>query len=140
MPKPLQSSIDQGPYVNVMGDGIVAAVGNEPRDNVLEDTSNEHMIQSKKDEDTISDKGKNVDLTDKLYSEKHIMQHTEQNVKDLLVPVQGRIDKLSRRSRQSIWLLAYIAIITTWPFVGSVVLSVLRRRLKNFVPAKLLGK
>ncbi|XVF00582.1 hypothetical protein REPUB_Repub04eG0012900 [Reevesia pubescens] len=140
VPKPLQSSIDQGPYVNVMGDGMVTAVGNEPRDTLPEDTSNEHTIHCKKDEDTISEKGISGDLTDKLYSEKHIMQQAEKNVKDLIVPVQGRIDKLSRRSRQSIWLLAYIAIITTWPFVGSVLLSVLKRRFKTFVPATLFRK
>lgn len=146
VPTPLHSSIDHAPYVNVMGDGMVVAMGNEPGDTSPEDTSNEHMIQSKKDkaedeDNTISDKGKTVDLTDKLHSEKHIMQqHTEQNVKDLLVPVQGRIDKLSRRSRQSIWLLAYIAIITTWPFVGSVLLSVLKRRFGTLIPATLLRK
>ncbi|KAK8640386.1 hypothetical protein V6N13_008140 [Hibiscus sabdariffa] len=47
------------------------------------------------------------------------------------VAVQGRIDKLSRRSRQSTWLLAYIAIITTWPFLVSL-LSLLKRRFKTF--------
>ncbi|XVF45902.1 hypothetical protein PTKIN_Ptkin02bG0245400 [Pterospermum kingtungense] len=140
VPKPLQSSIDQGPYVNVMEDGMVAAVGNEPRDTSLNDTSNEHRIQSKKDEEAISDKGTSADLTEKPHSEKHILQQAEQNVKDLIVPVQGRIDKLSRRSRQSIWLLAYIAILTTWPFVGSVLLSVLKRRLKTSALATLFRK
>ncbi|XP_007041252.2 PREDICTED: embryogenesis-associated protein EMB8 [Theobroma cacao] len=140
LPKPLQSSIDQGPYLNVMGDGMVAAAGSEPRDIVPEDMSNEHMIHSKKEEDTISDKGTGPDLTDKIYSNKHIMRQAEQNVKDLIVPVQRRVDQLSRRSRRSIWLLAYIAIITTWPFVGSVLISVLKRRFKTFVPATLFKK
>lgn len=122
--------------MNVMGDGMVAAVGDEPRDIILEDTSNEQTIQSKNDEDTISDEGKSA----QLYSEKHFKQHTEQNVKDLLVPVQGRIDKLLWRTRQSIWLLAYIAIITTWPFVGSLLLSVLKKRFKTLLPATLLKR
>ena len=68
-------------------------------------------------------------LTDKIYSEEHILQQAVQNAKDLIFPV----------SRQSIWLLAYIAIITTWPFVGSVLL-VLKRRFKTFVPATLFRK
>lgn len=139
MPKPLHSSIDQGPYVNVMGNGMVAAVGDEPID-TSPDTSNEHRIQNKRDEDAISDKGTGVDLTEKLHSEKHILQQAEQNVKDLIVPVHGRIDKLSRRSRQSVWLLAYIAIVTTWPFVGSVLLSVIKRRFKTSVLATLYRK
>ncbi|XP_021286437.1 uncharacterized protein LOC110418128 [Herrania umbratica] len=50
--KPLQSSIDQGYYLNVKGDGMVTAEGNEPRDTVPEEMPNEHMIHSKK-EDTI---------------------------------------------------------------------------------------
>ncbi|EOX97094.1 Embryogenesis-associated protein [Theobroma cacao] len=99
LPKPLQSSIDQGPYLNLMGDGMVTAAGSEPRVIVPEDMSNEHMIHSKKEEDTISDKGTSLDLTDKIYSNKHIMKQAEQNVKDLIVPVQRRIDQLSCRSR-----------------------------------------
>ncbi|OMO92253.1 hypothetical protein COLO4_17736 [Corchorus olitorius] len=140
LPGPLESSIDQGPYVNVTEDGMVAAVGNQPRDAVQVDTPNEHMVQSKKDEDTNQEKGTSVGLTDKPYPEKHLMQQPDQNVKDLIAPVQRRVDQLSRRSRQSIWLMAYIAIITTWPFVGSVLLSVLKRRFKSFVPASLLRK
>ncbi|TYJ50325.1 hypothetical protein E1A91_A01G198400v1 [Gossypium mustelinum] len=140
MPKPLQSSIDQAPYLNVMEDGMVTAMSNEQTDAFVEDISDEDTTHSKKDEGTISDKGTSVDLTDKLNPEKQIKQQVEQNVKDLIVPVQGRIDKLSRRSRQSIWLLVYISIITTWPFVGSVLLSVLKRRFKTFKPGTLFRK
>ncbi|KAG4215518.1 hypothetical protein ERO13_A01G183000v2 [Gossypium hirsutum] len=140
MPKPLQSSIDQAPYLNVMEDGMVTAMSNEQTDAFVEDISDADTTHSKKDEGTISDKGTSVDLTDKLNPEKQIKQQVEQNVKDLIVPVQGRIDKLSRRSRQSIWLLVYISIITTWPFVGSVLLSVLKRRFKTFKPGTLFRK
>ncbi|TYH31924.1 hypothetical protein ES288_A01G210700v1 [Gossypium darwinii] len=140
MPKPLQSSIDQAPYLNVIEDGMVTAMSNEQTDAFVEDISDEDTTHSKKDEGTISDKGTSVDLTDKLNPEKQIKQQVEQNVKDLIVPVQGRIDKLSRRSRQSIWLLVYISIITTWPFVGSVLLSVLKRRFKTFKPGTLFRK
>ncbi|XP_017623342.2 uncharacterized protein LOC108467259 [Gossypium arboreum] len=140
MPKPLQSSIDQAPYLNVMEDGMVTAMSNEQTDAFVEGISDEDTTHSKKDEGTISDKGTSVDLTDKLNPEKQIKQQVEQNVKDLIVPVQGRIDKLSRRSRQSIWLLVYISIITTWPFVGSVLLSVLKRRFKTFKPGTLFRK
>ncbi|EOX97089.1 Embryogenesis-associated protein [Theobroma cacao] len=140
LPKPLQSSIDQGPYLNVMGDGRVTAAGNERRDIVRADMSNEHMVHSKKEEDTISDKGTSPDLADQIYSNKHIMKQAEQNVKDLIVPVQRRVDQLSRRSRRSIWLLAYIAIIKTWPFIGSVLISVLKRRFQTFVQATLFRK
>ncbi|EOX97092.1 Embryogenesis-associated protein [Theobroma cacao] len=82
----MRGSIDQGPYLNEMGDGRVTAAGSEPRDIVPEEMSNEHMIHSKKEEDTISDKGTNPDLTDRLYSNKHIMRQAEHNVKDLIVP------------------------------------------------------
>ncbi|GMI87908.1 hypothetical protein like AT5G49950 [Hibiscus trionum] len=140
VPKPLQSSIDQAPYLNVTGDGMVTAMGNEPRDALQEDTLTEHTIHGKKDEGTISDNRANFELTDKMNSDEQIKQQVEKNVKDLIVPVQVRIDKLSRRSRQSIWLLAYIAIITTWPFVGSIIVSVLKKRFKTLIPGTLFRK
>ncbi|XP_039014858.1 embryogenesis-associated protein EMB8-like isoform X2 [Hibiscus syriacus] len=140
VPKPLQSSIDQAPYLNVTGEGMVTAMGNQPREVLQEDTSNnEHKIHSK-DEGTISDNRTNFESTDKINSDEQIKQRVEKNVKDLIVPVQARIDKLSRRSRQSIWLLAYIAIVTTWPFVGSIIVSVLKKRFKSFVPGTLFRK
>ncbi|GMJ00631.1 hypothetical protein like AT5G49950 [Hibiscus trionum] len=104
---PQQCSIDQGASVNAVGDGPVTATANEARDAL----SNEDGIHNKKNEDKNSDKEK-------------------QGEQSSNARVQGRIDKLSRRSRQSIWLLAYIAIITTWPFAISL-LSVLKRRFKT---------
>ncbi|KAK8668295.1 hypothetical protein V6N13_105754 [Hibiscus sabdariffa] len=140
LPKPLQSSIDQAPYLNVTGDGMVTAVGNEPRHVLQEDTPNEHTIHGNKDESAISDNRAHFELTDKINSDEQIKQKVEKNVKDLIFPVQVRIDKLSRRSRQSIWLLAYIAIVTTWPFVGSLIVSVLKKRFKTFIPGTLFRK
>ncbi|KAK8567810.1 hypothetical protein V6N12_006383 [Hibiscus sabdariffa] len=137
LPKPLQSSIDQAPYLNVTGDGMVTAVGNEPRHVLQEDTPNEHTIHGNKDESAISDNRAHFELTDKINSDEQIKQKVEKNVKDLIFPVQVRIDKLSRRSRQSIWLLAYIAIVTTWPFVGSLIVSVLKKRFKTFIPGSI---
>nr|KJB47846.1 hypothetical protein B456_008G045200 [Gossypium raimondii] len=137
--KPLQSSIDEGPYLDVMEDRLVTAMGNEASDASPENyLSNEHRVDSKQDEDINSDAENSGDSTAKLYPKKHTTQQAEQDVKKLIVLVQGHIDKLSRRSRQSIWLLAYIAIITTWPFVDSFLLSFLKRRFKNFIPASLL--
>ncbi|KAK8699248.1 hypothetical protein V6N13_115339 [Hibiscus sabdariffa] len=137
LPKPLQSSIDRAPYLNVTGDGMVTAMGNEPRDVLQEDTPNEHTIGGNKDESAISDNRTHIELTDKINSDEQIKQKVEKNVKDLIFPVQKRIDKLSRRSRQSIWLLAYIAIVTTWPFVGSLIVSVLKKRFKTFIPGSI---
>ncbi|KAK8486231.1 hypothetical protein V6N13_090250 [Hibiscus sabdariffa] len=131
VPKPLHTSIDHAPYLNVMGDGMVSAVGDEPRDALQENTSNDHIIHSKKDEGTISENGTSFELTDKLSSDEQIKRKSEKNVKELIFPVQRSIDKLSRRSRQSMWLLAYIAIVTTWPFVGSIIVAVLKKRFKT---------
>lgn len=139
--KPLQSSIDEGPYLNVMEDGLVTAMGNEASAASPENSlSNKHRVESKQDEDIISDAANSGDSTAKLYPKKHTMQQSEQNLKKLIVSVQGRIDMLSRRNRQSIWLLAYIAIVTTWPFIGSFLLPFLKRRIKIFIPAALLKK
>ncbi|KAH1072520.1 hypothetical protein J1N35_024848 [Gossypium stocksii] len=86
--KPLQSSIDEGPYLNVMEDGLVTAMGNEASDASPENyLSNEYRVDSKQDEDINSDAENSGDSTAKLYPKMYTMQQAEQDVKKLIVLV-----------------------------------------------------
>ncbi|KAA8536574.1 hypothetical protein F0562_029052 [Nyssa sinensis] len=130
---PLESSIDQGPYVNVMEDGMVTAMGNEQT--VGEDMHNEHKVQMEKAEDVISDTqnsdhmtGEKTDLTN------DIAQAPGQDIGNIIAPVRRCMDQLSRHSRKQVWLLAYIAIITTWPLVGSALLLFFKKKFRNMFP------
>lgn len=124
---PIESSVDQGPYINVAEDGMVAAVGTMASDKVVEDTPSEPVTQIKKDEDTNS-------MTEETLPSIDCTQSSNRSVDDLIVPIRRRMDQLSRHSRISIWLLVCIAITTTWPLVGSALVLFLRRKFKSFTP------
>lgn len=66
-------------------------------------SSNEHVVQKQRASDDISNK---------------------------LVPIKT-IMQLSRQQKHSMWILAYIAIVTTWPLVGSVLMFNLKKKVKN---------
>ncbi|GLT85787.1 hypothetical protein SLE2022_039640 [Rubroshorea leprosula] len=126
----MESLIDQEPFMTVKEDGMVTTAGNEPRDTAQEDMDTEHIVQHGKDEDTVFDEGTRHGSEHKTSLENDLMQQPEQSTEDLIVPIGRRIDQLARQNRQSIWLLAYIAIATTWPLLGPALL-VLKRRFKN---------
>ncbi|KAJ6711297.1 ALPHA/BETA-HYDROLASES SUPERFAMILY PROTEIN [Salix purpurea] len=134
---PLDSSIDQGPYVNVSEDGMVTAVGNIQEDFIAEGECNEDVDHIKKDEDAILHEERSDLLTEKTQSKGDLNQPLDQNLNDLAAPVRRQMNQLLRLSRNSIWLLAYIAIVTTWPLVGPALLPFLKRKFKSFIPSAL---
>ncbi|KAJ7002114.1 embryogenesis-associated protein EMB8 isoform X2 [Populus alba x Populus x berolinensis] len=134
---PPESSIDQGPYVNVLEDGMVTVVGNSQEDFIAEDECNEDVDLIRKDEDAILQEERSDLLTEKTHSKVDLNQPLDQNLNDLDVPVRRRMDQLLRLNRNSIWLLAYIAVVTTWPLVGSALLPFLKKRFKSIIPSAL---
>lgn len=123
---PQESSIDQGPYVNITEDGMVTALGNEQTS--VEDVHDEPTIQSEKVKDATPKRTRLADAPP---------QPPGQDINDVVIPVRRYMDQLSRHSRKSIWLLAYIAIITTWPLVGSVLTLFLKKKFATLLPAVL---
>ncbi|XP_010442473.1 PREDICTED: phospholipase ABHD3 [Camelina sativa] len=114
IPEPLGSSIDQGPFVDTGEDGMVAAsseVGTTRADSEQEDSGQ---------------------IDEKTSNHQH-KDNTPQVYNSLLGPLKKRVDELSRYSRKSIWLLAYIAIVTTWPFVGPALLLSIKKRFRKLV-------
>ncbi|XP_073128446.1 embryogenesis-associated protein EMB8-like isoform X1 [Henckelia pumila] len=114
---PIQSTIDHAPYVHVTEDGIVTAVGNEVDSGVtrLENTD-QNKIQ-----DTLFVEGKQ---TPELGQARRL--DTEH-----VGPVKKSLYQISRQNRKSLWLLGYIAIITTWPLVGSALAIFFRKKFQN---------
>lgn len=125
-----ESAIDQGPYVNMAGDGRVAAIGSGE---IVEDLSELHNKTKDRDE-MASDVEKVELLTEAKPSSSSDVRPTETS------SLTKCINQLSRYNRRSIWLLAYIAIMTTWPLVGSALLLVFRKKLRNYLPAGLRKK
>lgn len=109
LPSVLESSIDQGPYINVDEDGMVAAVGNEQTNCAVEDAAKDKALPPP--------------------SEAYIDEAAA------AVPVKVWISRFSRRRSISVVLLAYIAIVTTWPLVGPALLLAIKRKFKKLVPS-----
>ncbi|CAN1305688.1 Embryogenesis-associated protein EMB8 [Linum perenne] len=121
---PLESKIDQVPFVNVMDDGTVAAVADIQKDHTEADTSNADNTVKEEEETS-----KDVATPKEMYHESNPEPPSDQKlVSDLIDPIKRQITQLRRHSRTSIWLLSYIAIVTTWPVLGSGLLFFLRKR------------
>ncbi|XP_021300122.1 embryogenesis-associated protein EMB8 isoform X2 [Herrania umbratica] len=166
----LGSSIDQGPYVNVAENGMVAAVGNEHAgNNIVEDLAGLRKIHNQERDKMISASEQSKHLTetmsvvvpraDKMVSASEQNEHLTEampdfvpsaaqvsgqssnlqgvNSFDVIAHVKRCLNHLSRQNRNSMWLLAYIAIITSWPLVGSAFHIFSRKKLRNVSPAAL---
>ncbi|RVW70941.1 hypothetical protein CK203_050550 [Vitis vinifera] len=132
LPVPLESSIDQGPYVNVTKDGMVTAIGNKQTNmEEEEELCHEHALHTEKDEDKVSVAETSGNKSkERTHSKTELSQPSEHDRSRVTAPIKRRMDQLSRYSRKSIWLLVYIAIVTTWPLVGSALLLTLKRNSK----------
>lgn len=127
---PLESSIDQGFFVNVVEDGLVTAMTSEPT-TITEDVQNEHVVQKNLDEDAISNIQMDDHTNEKTNSPDDIVQPQGQGVSNIVVPIRKCLNQLSRHTRKSIWLLAYIALITSWPLLGSGLRFLFNRKFRN---------
>lgn len=134
LPSPAESLIDQGPYIDVAEDGMVAAIGTMALDKVVEDKPNKPVAQIKQDKDTNLETEQSDHTTQETLPGNDLVQPSKQDVDDLIVPIRRCMDQLSRSSRISIWLLACIAITTTWPLVGSALTLFFKKKFKSFSP------
>lgn len=126
----LPSSIDQGPYLNV-ADGMVAAMGNDPTDGAIIETSDET-------DRTGLDTG-NHEVTDsrKPDSASFVAQTSEEGADSKGSTIVERcLYQISRQNKRSIWLLAYVAILSTWPIVGAALGFFFKKKIKRALPKK----
>ncbi|XP_077248793.1 uncharacterized protein LOC143888304 [Tasmannia lanceolata] len=143
----LESSIDKAPYVNVMEDGMVTATGNDqmvnnelehlPNDQIIPDPNAGNSDQREQEPETATDSGHEITQSSKQNTQK------EQNVKDLsdiTTPMRKCINQLTRHNKRSMWLLAYIAVVTTWPMVGPALLIAFKKKLTDVLPAAWLKR
>ncbi|KAL2477617.1 alpha/beta-hydrolase superfamily protein [Forsythia ovata] len=134
---PPESLIDQAPYLNVEEDGMVTAVRSEP----IADVGVQHKedINQNKSEDVIPH-AEEIDHSTRdkenakieLIGSSDITGTLEQDASGITVPVKKCLNQISRHNTKSLWLLAYIAIITTWPIAGSALLVFLKKKFQNF--------
>lgn len=124
-----ESSIDQGPYVNVL-DGMVAPVGSES--DQPSNGSAEILVG------TLNSPCENGNGNDAMSKRKMAgMRFTEQEsgAGHAASPMRRCIDLIIRESRRPVWLLAHIAILVTWPMVGSALRVLIARKFRKALPA-----
>ncbi|KAF6139446.1 hypothetical protein GIB67_026288 [Kingdonia uniflora] len=124
----LESAIDQGPYVSITENGMVSAVGDEK--------PTKEMIETLPENENIKEKDTDIEQREQENTEAQIDSKNINTDEDVAsVPVKRCIDQLSKQNKRSMWLLAYIALLTTWPFLGSTLFVVFKRKFKNVLPA-----
>ncbi|KAM3410675.1 hypothetical protein ACQJBY_002729 [Aegilops geniculata] len=157
---PLESSIDKGPYVNLMEDGMVAAVTNEDT-NIHESLDKHKQIVSEMEGNDVNVQQNGITsvLQDESHSAVKNTSGTEDNVpsaqgpvgsqeqreelstdkiRDAIAPVKKSINQLIRSQGRSVWWLAYIAVVTSWPLLGALGFFLYRKKFRNSSPAKRL--
>ncbi|KAL6962042.1 hypothetical protein U1Q18_036998 [Sarracenia purpurea var. burkii] len=128
----LESSIDQAPYVHVT-DGMVAPMGNELMTNdVVEDFPEVQNSRDKVTEEVALDSKECEPMTQ--VKPDHLPEDV--NSFDITNPIRRCLNQLSRQNKTSMWLLGYIAIISTWPLVGAA-LHFFKKKIRTVLPAKI---
>ncbi|CAM0955376.1 unnamed protein product [Alopecurus aequalis] len=126
----LGSSIDKGPYVNLMEDGMVAAVRNE--DANIHDSLVNQIVGETQHSDGTAD---NVTHAQgHVGSQEQREELSTDKIQDDIAPVKKSMNQLIRSQGRSLWWLAYIAVVTSWPLLG----ILYRKKFRNSLPAKWL--
>ena len=158
----LESSIEKSPYVNFMEDGMVAAVTNDGLDNndslhnqiVGEIELGDGMVAIQHNEHTGEIQNESYNgMGDKNNSEGNVTSvqgnegnHRQReepyanNIGDAIALVRRSINQLTRSQGKSVWLLAYIAVVTSWPLLGTLSFFLFRKRFSNSLLSKKLKK
>uniref|UniRef100_A0ACD5U221 Uncharacterized protein n=1 Tax=Avena sativa TaxID=4498 RepID=A0ACD5U221_AVESA len=147
---PLESSIDKGPYVNLMGDGMVAAVTNEDDslanqiESEMEHSDDTIAVQQNRitkvlqgechGENTSSSEDNVTHAQSRIGSQEQREELSTDKIQDAIAPVKKSMNRLIRSQGRSLWWLAYIAVVTSWPLLR----ILYGKKLRNSLPVKWL--
>lgn len=123
----MQTSIDQGPYLNV-ADGMVSAMGNE---HIEVGEASEENKDHNHTAPTVSVADNQARKPDSPTNSAQTRTSEDDAGLKGSGMIQRCLHQITRQSNKSIWLLAYIAIISSWPVVGAALGFFYRRKMKN---------
>ncbi|PKA58360.1 Embryogenesis-associated protein EMB8 [Apostasia shenzhenica] len=142
---PRETSIDKSPYVNITEDGLVPAIkdgsDNEDIPHQSDETAaqneiatavsgREHTVRTS----TILETTPTSLPSDQNGEEEGNAQMSQDAPHG---QVRSSLNQLAKQSKKSMWLLLYIAIMSSWPLVGSTLLFLFRNKLKVFSPGSM---
>lgn len=139
----LDSSIDQYPHLHVAEDGIVTVASCEEKRDGIEDIKNLQMLSEGKTTEMLSNAEQEKHVTEAksdFMSETCRTSGIAKNIQgvespDITSPLRRFLNQISQQNSISIWLLAFIAIRTSWPLVGSITKFIFRKRSRKIMPA-----
>lgn len=160
----LESTIDKSPYVNFMEDGMVAALTNDGPDNgdslhdeilgeiehknsmvvqPIQPNQNNGTIQNESEswvDDKNNPEGNAMTVQGHVGSQEQQEESYVNKICEVISPVKKSINQVTRSQGRSVWLLAYIALVTSWPFLGALGWFFFRKRFSNSLLARKLKK
>ena len=71
---------------------------------------------------------------DNVGSQEQREEFSTDKIQDVIAPVKKSMNQLIRSQGRSLWWLAYIAVVTSWPLLG----ILYRKKFRNSLPAKWL--
>ncbi|CAK7323586.1 unnamed protein product [Dovyalis caffra] len=153
----LDSAIDQHPHLHVSVDGIVTPAGSEEKRDEIEGTKKLQMLSEEKTNEMLSNAEHDqlfteatsdfmsktaqtseeaINIQDAKSPEKASnIQDQDAKSPDITVPVRRFLNQISQQKSISMWLLAFLAIKTSWPLVRSAFNFIFRKRSRKFMPA-----
>ncbi|KAK6945469.1 hypothetical protein RJ641_013013, partial [Dillenia turbinata] len=131
-PGPSDPSVDQVPFVNIMKDGEVAVPGSEQRNGEVEDAHHEHLMKTTEDKNTSPGMNPSNTMTAETNAlQKDLAEDPKQDSYNPSQPITRSIGWVARHCKISVWVLAYIAIVTSWPVLGSALSLIFKRKFRN---------
>ncbi|XP_051226410.1 embryogenesis-associated protein EMB8 isoform X2 [Lolium perenne] len=145
----LESSIDKSPYVNFLGDGMIAPATDDcpvndgpPCSQIVNELKlNNGVNATQQNEGATEAEIKSGIQVDAVHAQSPAGSAKQQGEKankihDAIAPVKRSINRLTRYQGRSVWLLAYISFVTSWPLLGSLAFIVFRKKFRNPFSAK----
>ncbi|XP_074570980.1 uncharacterized protein LOC141827592 [Curcuma longa] len=140
--------IDQGPFLNIMENGTVAANKKYGAQNDHKEVFDSQINQNMKSEDieiVNIDQHKNVGAEDAqqivVSSGQELENKNDDKVIDeVAASLNNSVNKLLLKQQTSIWLLVYIAVVRTWPMLGSALCIVFPKQLRRILSPPWIGR
>ncbi|CAI9114698.1 OLC1v1015477C1 [Oldenlandia corymbosa var. corymbosa] len=131
----VDSSIDQGPYLSA-ADGMVAAMGTEHSSNnaTLFTSAEEHRVHE--NPESTSEREQRQSTPEANSGDSSSRHANSEDVKSTSPEgITKYLSQLSRHNKNSMWLLAYVAILSSWPLLGTALKFLFRKKFKRGVPS-----
>ncbi|KAJ3677880.1 hypothetical protein LUZ60_001683 [Juncus effusus] len=134
----VESTIDQSPYVNITEDGLLTPVINNTNNNKNNNDDNDDIITEITPDENNSNNENNNNNDNINNNEGNSSEGKEKKEEKLdktsseaINPIKKSLSLIKMHQDKSVWLLAYIAFVTSWPLIGSLAFFFFKKKNKK---------